>query len=236
MDRTEQSLLAHAPLFSGLDAAALHRLLSAAKMVDIKRGEMLFLEGAPATGFYAVLEGWMKVFRVSGAGDQAVLGVFGPGETFAEAAIYLDGAYPANAEAVENARLAFFDKDHWRAWLADDPSLAQAMIAALARRLHGFTRQIEQLKTRNGEHRLASFLAELCGESVGPVTIHLPYDKALIAARLGMKPETLSRAFARLADQGVSVDGNKVGIANPTALVAASDLAPLRRTKKTQGL
>lgn len=88
--------------------------------------------------------------------------------------------------------------------------------------------QVEQLQTRSSAQRLAQFLVSLAPVEEGAAVVVLPYDKSLIAHRLGMKPESLSRAFARLRNQGVSTDGNRVLVDDMTNLREYGDEGPMR--------
>ena len=92
--------------------------------------------------------------------------------------------------------------------------LALAILASTFVHLHDLVNQIEQLKSQNGGQRVAEFLLGICETSEGPATIRLPYDKVVIAGLLGIKPESLSRAFARLRDFGVVIRGNELDIAD----------------------
>lgn len=94
------------------------------------------------------------------------------------------------------------------------------MIASTCQRLHYLMEEVEQLKAQSGVQRVAEFLLSLAPVDNGSCVIALPYDKVLIAARLGLKPESLSRAFARLRSVGVAVH---------SAHVAVSDVAKIRR-------
>ena len=93
-----------------------------------------------------------------------------------------------------------------------DAWLTLAILAATFRHVHALTAQIEQLKAQTGAQRVATFLLNLCPVDEGACTVTLPYDKALIAGRLGLKPESLSRAFARLREVGVAVKTNHAAI------------------------
>ncbi|MEZ5722608.1 MAG: helix-turn-helix domain-containing protein [Paracoccaceae bacterium] len=86
------------------------------------------------------------------------------------------------------------------------------MLTATYAHLHNFVAQIEQLKARTGPQRVAEFLLELTQSPVGSCSVELPYDKVLIAGRLGMKPESLSRAFTKLREQGVRIQQNSAEI------------------------
>jgi len=103
--------------------------------------------------------------------------------------------------------------------IRENPDIGIAMLASTSMHLHMLVQQIEQLKSHTGAQRVAEFLASLCPVSQGPCRISLPYDKALIAGRLGMQPESLSRSFARLKPVGVHIDQN---------LAEIDDVAKLR--------
>jgi CRP-like cAMP-binding protein len=94
------------------------------------------------------------------------------------------------------------------------PEIALAIIASTSQHMHHLAQQVEQLKAQTGLQRLAEFLAWLCPPDGGNCTIALPYDKALIAGRLGLKPESLSRAFAKLKSVGVTVRASDVVVSD----------------------
>ena len=212
------NVIRRCPLFGDLDAENVNRLLRHATTVEHGRGETLFTQGDPATHFFVIFEGWVKVYRLTRAGKEAVVGVFSKGQSFAEAAAFLQGAYPASAETVAECRLLRIPTGKLVAWVQDSPEIGLAMLASTSRHLHALVQQIEQLKARTGTQRVAEFLADLCPVDDGACTIGLPYDKALIAGRLGMKPESLSRAFARLRAVGVMIDHNMAAISDVGAL------------------
>jgi CRP/FNR family transcriptional regulator, dissimilatory nitrate respiration regulator len=214
----DRSLIRRTAIFDGLDDALLGRLLAHASVNDHPRGETLFQQGDPAVFFYVVLEGWVKVYRLTRSGDEAVVGVFTRGQSFAEAAGFLEAVYPAAAETVADSRLLRVPCRDLVTCIRESPDIALAMLASTSRHLHRLVMQIEQLKARTGTQRVAEFLAGLCPVEEGACTIGLPYDKALIAGRLGMKPESLSRAFARLREVGVVIDHNTAAISDVAAL------------------
>lgn len=205
-------------IFSDLSAAALRDLLTESAIQSAGRGEVVFLQGDPAAAFFVVLEGWVKIYRLTPSGEEAVVGVFTAGENFAEAAAFSAGYYPASCEAVTDVRLLRVPSEHLGDKIGQSPEIALSMLASTSRHLHQLVRQIEQLKAHTGVQRVAEFLASLCPVEEGPCTIGLPYDKALIAGRLGMKPESLSRAFARLRHVGVRIDHNMAAIADVARL------------------
>ena len=218
MQHQDRNLIRRTAIFEGLDDALLERLLVHASVNDHGRGETLFQQGDPAVFFYVVLEGWVKVYRLTRSGDEAIVGVFTRGQSFAEAAGFLEGVYPASAETVSESRLLRVPCRDLVTCIRESPDIALAMLASSSRHLHRLVKQIEQLKARTGTQRVAEFLAGLCPVEEGACTIGLPYDKALIAGRLGMKPESLSRAFARLREVGVVIDHNTAAISDVSTL------------------
>ena len=181
-------------------------------MRALTRGETVFLQGEPADCVFVVLEGWVKLFRIAPTGAEAVVGVFTRGGGFGEAPAFRAETYPVNAEAVTDCRLLHMPASSLLERMRSHPEVALAMIAATFHHLQALVREIEQLKGQNGAQRVAEFLISLCATAEGACTVTLPYDKTLIAGRLGMKPESLSRAFARLRDAGVRVRQNKAAI------------------------
>ena len=192
-------------IFGGLRDDLLDQLISDAIISDCDRGEMLFLQGEKATYFFVVLEGWVKVYRATPAGDEAVVGVFTRGRTFAEAAAFTDGVFPATAEAVTDARILRIPASRLFDKISASPEIGLAMLASTSMHLHQLVMQIEQLKTHTGAQRVAEFFVSIAPCTSGPCTVQLPYDKALLAGKLGLKPESLSRAFNRLKEYGVEI-------------------------------
>lgn len=206
------SLLARVPLFSGLPKPVLQGLLAEATVHYVTRGTVLFLQGEPAERFFVVFGGWIKLFRDTVDGHESVIAVFSRGETFAEAAAFEKGVYPVSAAAAEDARLLSIPSRYFMKEVRGNPDLALRMMASMSAHLRGLVRHIEQLTSRSSTERLAGFLHMLCGCNEGAATIRLPLDKALIAARLGMQPETFSRSLARLKKLGVESHGEEIHV------------------------
>ena len=176
------------------------------------RGENLFVQGSPATSLFMVLDGLVKLSRLSATGEEVVVAVYGRGESFGEAVAMRGGKYPVTVDAVEESCLFQITAQTIAARIRDRPELAMAMLASTYRHLHELVHDIEDMKGHTGAQRLAAFLIALSPRLDGPSRFVLPYDKSLIAARLGMKPESLSRSIASLRGQGVSVQGGKVEV------------------------
>jgi len=217
-------------VFRGLKPATVQRVIAPASVVTLDAHEPLFRQGDPATAFFIMLDGWIKLYRITFSGDEAVLLILTRGSSFAEAVAFTGSSYPATAEAVSQARVVRIPADHVVRCIRDDPDIALAMIASTSQHLHHLVQQVEQLKAQSGVQRVAEFLASLCPVESGSSIVALPYDKLLIAARLGIKPESLSRAFAKLRTIGVEVRASHVVIGEVERLrqLAADDRAGMR--------
>lgn len=210
-------------LFADLELEQLRGLIGNATPRLYPKGRILFQQEDGADRFYAVLDGWVKLSRQSRGGEEVVLGVFCKGETFAEAAMFLKSTFPVTAEVVEDARLLTFQNDVFRARLKEDPELGLGMLASTSRHLKNLVEHIEQVKGRPGPQRVAGFILSLCPIPEGSAVVGLPYEKSLIAARLGMKPESLSRALARLRRLGVVSERNHIVVSDVALLTAFAE-------------
>lgn len=221
------------PLFAGLSEVALLRLIGNSTPRHHEKGHVLFERGDPADHFYAVLDGWVKLCRRTADGQEVVLGIFARGETFAEAAMFMGGDFPASAEVVGDSRLLTFRRDTVFARLREDADLSMGMLASTSRHLKLLVEQIEQIKGRPGVKRVGDLILKLCPEYEGSAVVGLPYEKALIAARLGMKPESFSRALARLRRIGVRAERDHITVADIRALAEflADDDRPHQRMR-----
>lgn len=193
-------------------------ILARSEIRTLDRGETIFLQGEPADCVFIVLEGWTKLFRVSQNGAEAVVGVFTKGQSFGEAVAFRNDVYPVGAEAVTDCRLMQVRASIILDMMKSRPEVCTAMLASTFKHLHALVAQIEQLTAQTGAQRVAEFLIELCPVEEGPCAVTLPYDKVLIAGRLGMKPESLSRAFGRLREAGVKISQNHGAITDVARL------------------
>jgi CRP/FNR family transcriptional regulator, dissimilatory nitrate respiration regulator len=212
IDAADIDILRQAPMFSALAGPVLDELLAGASIKPVSRGELLFVQGDPVTSFFVVLDGWVKIYRLTPSGSEAVVAVFTRGQSFAEAAAFVGGRFPASGEAVTDGRILRLSSGNLLRLIRQNPDIGISMLATTSMHLHMLVQQIEQLKAHTGAQRVAEFLSSLCRADSGNCSINLPYDKALIAGRLGMQPESLSRAFARLKSIGVHIEQNQAHI------------------------
>lgn len=213
------SIIRRIPLFDNISDDSLKILLANSFPKEHPKGKVLFLRDEPADCFYIVLDGWVKVYRETAEGDEAVLGVFTRGESLAEAAAFMGKDYPASAQVVEQARLLPILSKPFRSHVTDMPEIAMNMLASMSKRAHHHVAEIEQLKTRSATLRVTDFLLKLCPVKEGSAVVSLPYDKTLISRRLGMQPESLSRILAKLRKNGVKTEMNRVVISDVESLI-----------------
>jgi CRP/FNR family transcriptional regulator len=153
--------LKHVALFSGLDDKTRQSIARLALDRTAPAGRLIVRDGEPADGFYVVLDGKVKVYKLSPDGRQQILHVFGPGQAFGEAAMFAGETFPAFAEALAESRLAFFPRDRFLKGLGENPALAFGLIAALARLFRQLTSLVEQVALTDVAGRLARHLTDL---------------------------------------------------------------------------
>jgi CRP-like cAMP-binding protein len=200
------------PLFAGLGTEEIVDLLREAVVRRYRRGTTLFVQGESASAFFMVLDGWVRLSRLTPEGDEVTLGLFSQGESLAEALLQHPECYAMTGQTAEASRLLALPATSFRRRLESHVGLCRNMMLLLAHRLSAVQQQLEQVSSRSTVQRVALFLVRLCRCQQGPCLVELPLDKTFIAARLGMQPETLSRAFAKLRQHGVEVSGDRVRI------------------------
>lgn len=210
-------------LFSGLNDEHLTEVAAISALRSFAKGESLFAEGEPATGFYLLASGGIKMCKVSPDGREKVLHFVHSGETFAEAAFFGDGRYPAEARGIEKGEALFFPRGAFMGLLERNPQFSLNLIISLSLLLRRFARQIEELSFAEVPERLASYLCELIGRKSttfqGKTYLDLEMKKGELASRLGTVSETLSRTLRKLKEEGIiEVEGSRVIVYDLTRL------------------
>lgn len=212
------AILRNLPLFQQVSESVLAALLATATIRSVERGTDLFVQGDPADRFYVVLEGWVKLYRINRDGAEAVVAMVNAGETFAEAAMFAQGSFPVCAQAVTDLRVIAITAQAFARCVQADVGTAFAMLGSMSMRLRTLVQQVEQLQIQSAPQRVGGFLLKLCPAAEGNATFTLPVEKSLVARRLGIQPETFSRALGKLKSVGVEVQGAVVSIADIDAL------------------
>jgi CRP/FNR family transcriptional regulator, dissimilatory nitrate respiration regulator len=220
-----EPLLSH-PLLRRLPEEERSRVVASGVGRVLAKGEILFHEGGRAEAMYIVLAGRIKLVRYSPRGKELLLHLARPGDSFAEAALFGPGTYPATAEAVEDSRLWGLPRERLLEEFRRSPELGLSMVASLSMWTRRLASKLELLTQRRVEERLAIYLLGRAGGrplEAGAV-LRLPEAKQLIAAQCGTAPEVLSRTLRRLEDDGVlSSAGEIITIHDPTALQALAE-------------
>lgn len=209
-------ILKRIPLFQELSQEQLDYLAAATREKRLHKGEMLFQKGDPSRGFYVVVYGQMKLAFPSPQGNEKVVEILGPQQSFGEAVMFMDRPYPVFAESLSDCLLLHIARNAVFDLLEKDPSFSRRMLAGLSMRLHSLIRDVESYSLRSSTQRVIGFLlqrADADAEAKGEVEIELPTSKQIIASRLNLTPETLSRIFHDLsAARLISVHGKNVTV------------------------
>ncbi|HHD64374.1 MAG TPA: Crp/Fnr family transcriptional regulator [Desulfobulbaceae bacterium] len=201
--KNKRDIIAGSFLFEGISSSQLTELSKISVVKTVRRGETVFFEGDDAVGFYMVVEGQVKIFKISLEGREQTLHIFGPGEPFGEVPVFHGRPFPAHAAALSKGKLLFFPRTEFIGLVHTNPSIALNMLAMLSMRLRRFTTQIEHLSLKEVPGRLASHLLYLCKEQKGADQVTLDIPKGQLASLLGTSPETLSRIFAKMREEGI---------------------------------
>lgn len=217
---TELPPLRDFPLFAMVDEATLHRLALEAKVEAYQDGEAIFRQGDMATAMMVVVTGFVKLLRISASGDETVVCIRSNHAAITESPSSGNEIFHVTAEAVGATCVLKIPSGRFIRIMAESPMLALAALEEAKRTLAELIGEIESLKSHSADQRLARFLLSLCPTEAEHRRFRLPYDKRLIAARLGVTQETLSRAFARLREFGVRTETREVFVESASRLRA----------------
>ena len=211
--------IAKAAIFGGLPPQQLEEVARISLDQKYEKGQSLFSEGGDAKGFYLIVSGKVKIYKLSLEGKEQILHIFGAGEICGEVPVFAGGNYPASAEAIEPSRVLFFPRSALVELIRSEPAIAMNMLAILSQRLRRFTHLIEDLSLKEVPARLSAYLIFLAERSKSTETLELDITKAQLASLLGTIPETLSRILAKMAQQEIiSVEGRMIRILDRKAL------------------
>ena len=219
--------LADIPLLSQLSADERKAVIAAGHEKELGRGEILFHEGEPTEALFALISGQLKLVRYSPKGRELLIHLVRPGQTFAEAALFAAGTYPATAEAIQPCRLWCLPRAALLDLLRASPELGLAMLGSISLWTRKVVSKLELHTQRRVEERLAIYLMSRAGsrELAPGDRIELAEPRNLIAAQCGTAPEVLSRTFRRLEDDGVlEAAPRHVTITDPEKLAALAEL------------
>ncbi len=217
-----RSFLANLALFSELDSDVIDRIAAGTTELRLPKGQVLFHRGEPCSGFHAVMYGQVKLGFVSPQGAEKVMEIFGPGQSFGQAAMFLGRAYPVDAECLADSLLLHISKASIDSELVRDPRLARRILAGLSRRLVGLVHDVEGYSLRSGMQRVIGYLLrDIVGrdDPAAPIRLVLGAGKGVIASRLNLTPEHFSRILGELSRETlISVRGAEITILDVSRL------------------
>jgi CRP/FNR family transcriptional regulator len=225
-DTQVRAALEKLPHFRNLPRELLDALAAGSRVLELRAGETIFTQGTEPTGFFAVLAGAVRVYRISPDGREQVLHHLRAGQSFAEAAVLSFGRYPAHAIATEDdSRVVEIGAATFLKLFREDPRLSAAMVGSLCMWLLSLVERIEELQVASAPSRLARYLLRLPATGAkDPLMVELPMAKKELAAHLAIAPETLSRLLRRWQDSGVvETRGRHLALLDSRVLIAIAD-------------
>jgi len=182
---------------------------------QLSENSILFEQGSELTDLYLVVSGGIKLQRLAPNGDEKVIEIIRPGQTFAEAVIFLGGSrYPVSAVAVSSTVVVGIKAETFLKLLNTSNALCLNLLGKLSQRLHWMVNEVDRLTLHNATFRLVDYLLNHISEEDGDrAKVNLAAPKHVIASRLSIKPETFSRTLKDLANQGlINLDGADIEI------------------------
>ncbi|MES9946285.1 MAG: Crp/Fnr family transcriptional regulator [Candidatus Thiodiazotropha sp.] len=214
-----------AHLFSALNDDHVRQVMESSHTGTFKDGESLFETGDEANRFFLVIGGQIKLFRVSSNGDQKIIDIIQPGNTFAEALMFMEHPiYPVSAEALGPARVISFDNQRFLQILSQSIDVCFRIMGTMSQRLRSLIKEIDDLTLQSATTRLCAMLLRRM-DDVGQDHFTLPAAKGVLAARLSMKPETFSRILQNLSTKNIiSTKSNEIQVLDESLLRSLAHL------------
>jgi CRP-like cAMP-binding protein len=233
------------PLFQEMTPEELQCLAEGCRLRRMARGDTVFRIGEPCEEFHVVVMGQVKLFAISPSGQEKVIELVGPGNTFAEALMFTGKPYIISAQSLGDTLLLSVGKAAVLAEIARDPRFALRMLAGISRRLHGLVHDVQAYSLHSGLQRVIGYLLRelpedadgdaaaemtLAGAGCAPtcrdermppreIRVSLPASKATIASRLSLTPEYFSRVLHELEGEGlIAMDKREIRIPDPGRL------------------
>ena len=219
LNTRDKNILVKTPFLANLSSQSLYRLLEMVAVSGYEARDVLFRENQSADYFYCVLSGYVRLYRLNKDGREADIRICGPGDTLAECLLYKGETYRYNAQAAESVTLARFELQRVRELAEEEKDVAKAIIQCLTTHLMSTMDCVANDRLQTAPQRVAHYLLDQCGhEECASASVRLPFQKSLLAGKLGLAAEGLSRAFSSLRRAGVTVRGRVIQISDVSAL------------------
>lgn len=217
-----ENLLAHVPLFSGLEPTELARVAQSTREIHADKGDILFRRGDPCAGFHLLVYGQVKLSFTSERGTEKVVEIVRDGQSFGEAVLFLDKPYFVTAQTLSDSLVLHVPKAVIFSELETDHRFSHRMLAGMAMRLHQLVTDVEAYSLQSGKQRVIGYLVgELPDNQLAArdVVLDLQVSKGVIASRLNLTQEHFSRILHELTDLGlISVAARRIQIPDVAAL------------------
>ena len=200
-------------MFKELSAEQISNIAESSQLIDYPRGTSVFNRGEAALGLYILLKGQLKLGVTSPQGSEKIISIVSPGDSFAEAILFLERQFPVYAQATLDSQVLLVPKSLIFSMLDNDTMFARKMLAGLSVRMHQLVQDIEMLSLQSCTQRFIGYLLQISADASDASNVRLPASKTTIASLLNLTPETLSRTMAKLQQQGlIEVNGKDVMI------------------------
>jgi CRP/FNR family transcriptional activator FtrB len=219
MKSLERGLISSIPIFAHLSDAVIQQVADISHVITVDEGQFVYNRGETPTCLFILLKGQVAQLLVGPSRTEAILEIFEPVDYFVLSAIFSQGTYLTSAKALRKSQLICISAPKLKEIAAKDSGLMLGMLGSMSRQYREAIVQLEDLKLRRVADRLARYLAILY-ERQPCSPMKLPYSKGILAARLGVAREHLSRAFSALRPLGILTSGAKVYVKDPDALRA----------------
>jgi CRP/FNR family transcriptional regulator, transcriptional activator FtrB len=219
-------VVARLRLLSGLSRETHDELCKGAFLHMFPASTELILQGQRADFLHVVVEGNVEIFS-SYRDRETTVSVVGPDDCFIVAAVILDRPYLKSARTLTRSRVLLLPSENVRRAFMEDPVLARRLTHELALGYRSLVKELNNQKLRSNLERLANWIIREDAVAGRTGTFTLPFEKKVLAARLGMAPEVLSRTFANLVAYGVNVNGKVIKVGDNGALQSLAQPSPL---------
>jgi CRP-like cAMP-binding protein len=201
------------PFFKGLPESDLQAIIQASTVKNFSKNKPIFHQGDKAERFFVILDGWVKLFRNTDEGEEVIVALFTRGGVFGEAAVFGSVGYPFSATTIEEAVIMEIPASFIKEQSKINSNIMTRVMSSMSREMRNLQMENEHMAIMSAPQRVGCLLLQLSSGMIGKGgTFSFPYDKSLAASRLGMKPETFSRALAQLRSIGVTTKGSEIKI------------------------
>ncbi len=204
-------------LLQPLEAVQFDKVIATSQAIQLSENSILFEQGSKFTHIYLLISGGIKLQRLAPNGDEKVIDIIRPGQTFAEAVLFFGGSkYPVSAVTVSSSIVVGINAEVYLKLLNTSNALCIDLLGNLSQRLHWMVNEVDRLTLHNATFRLVDYLlSHIPADSNDHVGVSLAAPKHVIASRLSIKPETLSRTLKDLSKQGlIKLEGSDIELLN----------------------